>query len=292
VYDKQVRRRRALLATLVACSLVLLTAYFGAAPSSPLHQVQQGIAEVFTPIQAGASKVLSPVRNLFGWVSDTIHAKSENAQLRQKNQVLLQQNDRMRYQLQQDAALLGLRRVDNVANLSQYRPVSANVIAANPQVWYDTVTVDKGSGDGIHAGDAVVGDRGLVGDVASVGSNYAVISEVTSSQFAVGAEVLDGSTHSSGVLEPAVGNPTQLQLQYLPATAPVNPGDPVITSGFRDPANPTFTSCYPPAIPIGTVSSASYNADTNSLQVEVSLAVDLRRITEVQILTRPYGSGC
>ena len=81
VHDKQVRRRRAVLALLVAVSLILLTAYFGESPSSPLHNVQRGIVEVLSPIQQGASKVLSPVQDVAGWFSDTLNAKSQVDQL-------------------------------------------------------------------------------------------------------------------------------------------------------------------------------------------------------------------
>ena len=42
MHDKQVRRRRAVLALLVGISLILLTAYFGESPNSPLHNVQRG----------------------------------------------------------------------------------------------------------------------------------------------------------------------------------------------------------------------------------------------------------
>jgi len=50
VHDKQVRRRRVVLVVLVAVSLILLTAYFGETPSSPLHNVQRGVVEVSSPI--------------------------------------------------------------------------------------------------------------------------------------------------------------------------------------------------------------------------------------------------
>ena len=63
MHDKQVRRRRAVLALLVVVSLILLTAYFGESPQSPLHNVQRGIVQVFSPVQAGASKVLSPIES-------------------------------------------------------------------------------------------------------------------------------------------------------------------------------------------------------------------------------------
>ena len=84
MHDKQVRRRRAVLALLVVVSLILLTAYFGESPQSPLHSVQRGIVQVFSPVQAGASKVLSPVRDVANWVSDTLRAKSNVDKLRKR----------------------------------------------------------------------------------------------------------------------------------------------------------------------------------------------------------------
>ena len=42
MYDKTVRRRRAVLGLLVACSLILLTAYFGESTGGALHGVQRG----------------------------------------------------------------------------------------------------------------------------------------------------------------------------------------------------------------------------------------------------------
>ena len=77
MYDKTVRRRRAVLVLLVVLSLLLLTAYFGEAPSGRLHGVQRGFLTVVSPIQDGANKALKPVRDLFGWFGDTLHAKSQ-----------------------------------------------------------------------------------------------------------------------------------------------------------------------------------------------------------------------
>ena len=81
MYDKTVRRRRAVLVLLVALSLLLLTAYFGEAPSGRLHGVQRGFLTVVSPIQDGANKALKPVRDLFGWFGDTLNAKSQRDKL-------------------------------------------------------------------------------------------------------------------------------------------------------------------------------------------------------------------
>ena len=84
MYDKTVRRRRAVLVLLVALSLILLTAYFREAPGGGLHSVQRGFLTVISPIQDGANKALKPVRDLFGWVGDTLHAKGQRDELRKQ----------------------------------------------------------------------------------------------------------------------------------------------------------------------------------------------------------------
>ena len=88
MYDKTVRRRRLVLGLLVACSLILLTAFFGESSGGGLHSVQRGVLEVVSPIQDGASRVLKPVRDLFGWVGDTLDAKGEVKSLRKERDAL------------------------------------------------------------------------------------------------------------------------------------------------------------------------------------------------------------
>ena len=59
------------------------------------------------------------------------------------------------------------RHVNNVG-VSGYAPVGAHVFSRDPQLWYATIEVDKGSDDGVHINDPVIGDGGLVGKVSTV----------------------------------------------------------------------------------------------------------------------------
>src|SRR5918997_2135479 len=79
---RAVRRRRAVLAGLVALSLALLTAYFGESAGGGLLAVQGGAMDVLAPIQEAANRALKPFRDLFGWVGDTMDAKDERDKLR------------------------------------------------------------------------------------------------------------------------------------------------------------------------------------------------------------------
>jgi rod shape-determining protein MreC len=287
VRDKQVRRRRAVLGLLVVVSLILLTAYFGESSSSPLHTVQRGIVEVLSPIQSGASTALKPVRDVAGWFSDTFHAKSQRDQLRKQVQSLQSKLALAQSAVVQNRQLTRQVGLDNSIGIDAYKPVAAHVIGRDPTLWYATIEVDKGSADGVHVDDPVIGDGGLVGKVSTVGPTFSVVTLITDHSMAVAAQVQD-SAGDTGVLVPAVGSPNQLLLQYLPRTANVQRGQQVVTTGFR---YNQLQSLYPPGIPIGQVSDASQNDLLNNGQVQVNPAVDLRHLDAVQILTRPHAAG-
>jgi rod shape-determining protein MreC len=272
------------LALLVAVSLILLTAYFGESTNSPLHSVQRGIVAVLSPVQQGASTVLSPVRDVAHWFSDTFSAKAERDKLRKQNQQLIKQNASLQAAATQNAQLTKQVGLDNQLSVSSYRPVTGQVISQDPSLWYQTIQVDKGSGDGVSQYDPVTGDGALVGLVTTVGPNYSIVTEITDHSYAVAARALD-TLGDRGVLKPSIGNPNQLLLTDLPSHANISTGELVVTAGFK---SGPLQSLYPPGIPIGTVSDVNPQADLlNNQQVQVSPAADLRHLDVVQILTGP-----
>ena len=287
MHDKRVRRRRAALVALVAASLILLTAYFGGPPSSPLHTIQRGIVQIFSPIQQGASTVLSPVRDVAGWFSDTFHARSQVTQLRKKVQRLTselaqaQEAQVLNRQLSREVHL------DARDNISSYRPVTADVIWHDPTLWYQTIEIDKGSDDGVQVDQPVIGDGALVGKVSTVDPTVSVVQLITDHSVNVAAQVQD-KNGDTGLLVPAVGNPTEMLLQDLPRIVPGQPGPQlgqlVVTAGYK---SGPLNSLYPRGIPIGQVSNASANNLINNNQVQVSPAADLRHLSVVQVLTSP-----
>jgi rod shape-determining protein MreC len=288
VHDKQVRRRRAVLALLVAVSLILLTAYFGESPNSPLHTMQRGIVQVLSPVQSGASQVLSPVRDVANWVSDTLRAKSQRDQLRKQVNELTAQVDTLKTEQEQNNQLtreLGL--VQNIG-LSGYHLVGANVIGRDPSLWYQQVQVDAGSDEGVTENDPVVADGALVGVVTTVDPSVSIVTLITDHSVEVGATVQD-TNNDDGILTPSVGNPNQLLLQDLPGNAQITGGEQVVTSGFR---SGSLTSLYPAGLPIGTVvANVNQNQLFNSNEVQVTPAADLRHFDSVQILTRPHAGN-
>jgi rod shape-determining protein MreC len=283
VYDKTVRRRRAVLALLVALSLLLLTAYFGEAHGGRLHSVQRGFLTVISPIQDGANKALKPVRDLFGWFDDTLHAKSQRDQL-------LKQVDKLRREQISDQGekrsyreLLGMFNLDNRLSVDSYHPVTATVVGKSPNIWYSTVTIDKGEADGVRVEDPVINAEGLVGKVTQTASDGAEVSLITDSTMGVSARI--GTSNATGIVQPKVGDPNDLLLQYLPANTPVTKSEYVVTSGT---VSSPDDSLYPPGIPIGQVTSVDEESAYTS--VNVHPLANLHNLDVVQVLTAGQGT--
>jgi rod shape-determining protein MreC len=241
VHDKTVRRRRAVLGLLVVLSLLLLTAYFGEAPNGRLHAVQRDFLTVVSPIQDGANKALKPVRDMFGWIDNTLHAKSQRDQL-------LKQVDKLRRELVANEAekrsygeLLSLYHLDSGLKVSDYRPVNATVVAKSPNVWYSTVTIDEGESAGVRVNDPVINGEGLVGKVAQTAS---ASSQTARWGFPRGSEWVT----RSGSCSPRWGTPTICCCSTCPPTPPpirVN------TSSHPGPSQAPMTRSTRPVSPSG-----------------------------------------
>ncbi len=277
MYDKTVRRRRAVLILLVVLSLLLLTAYFGEAPGGRLHGVQRAFLTVVSPVQDGANKALKPVRDLFGWFGDTLHAKSQRDELRKQNNVLRSQLAADDSEKRTYRQLIALYKLDQLS-IDSYRPVTSTVVGETPNIWYSTVDIDKGSNAGIHVNDPVINGEGLVGRVASVVGDGAQIDLITDSSMGVSARI--ATSNATGMIQPKVGDPSELLLQYLPANTQAVKGEWVYTSGTV--AAPDY-SLYPPGITIGQITSV--NEESAYKSVNVSPAVNLHNLDVVQVLT-------
>jgi rod shape-determining protein MreC len=288
VYDKQVRRRRAVLVLLVVVSLILLTAYFGESAGSPLHSVQRGVVTVLSPIQEGASRALKPVRDLFGWFGDTARAKKERDQLKAQRDRLLEDVVGYRVALQENAELHRVLALDDSNGLNAYDKRTVRVIGRPPNnLLLDRLQVDAGSSAGVRVGNPVIADGGLVGHVTFVASDSSFVTLITDPSSSVSVKVLNNAG-DTGLLKPSVGDPLDLLVQLLPRHARIRQEDVVVSGGFR---TSELESLYPPNIPIGRVTKADPEELASDQQVHVAPIADLRHLDFVQILVGPSGSS-
>jgi rod shape-determining protein MreC len=280
VYRKQVRRRRAVLVLLVVAALILLSTQFSESDSGPLHSMQRAVASVLGPLEEGATRALKPARDLVNWVDETFKARGQNDDLEAEVQDLRTKLAEAQSAEGENQQLRDLLALDRQGTLAGYAPVTARVIARSPTVWYSTVTVDKGSGDGVKVNDPVVTGDGLVGRVTEVTGGGAEVTLITDNRSAVSARVLpDGP---DGVAEPEVGNPSELLLDFIDKDQAIDQGAMVVTAGW---SNGTISSAYPPGLPIGEISDTAVGDQQTYQRVHVTPFADIRGLDLVQVAT-------
>jgi rod shape-determining protein MreC len=288
VYDRKViRRRRAVLAACVATSILALSAYFGEGPGGLLHGIQRGAQEVLSPIESGASKVFKPFRDLFSWVGDAFDANSENKKLKkdlaQARTELAQARTAAR-DADQLRRMVDLQR--EPAFPDGMNPVTGRVIARSPTDWSSTIQINKGTDDGVTIDDPVITGDGLVGKIEQAAGGTSTVQLITDGEAAVDAAVVPDGT--SGVIRTPVGDPDDLQLDFVREVDSIRKGQTVVTSGFR---RGRLESLFPRGIPIGSIREVDRDELETYQRVHVQPFADFRRIDLVQVLTGdPEGS--
>jgi rod shape-determining protein MreC len=284
VYDhKTIRRRRAVLALLVVACLVLLTASFGDS-SGPVGSVQRGVFQIVSPIQDGASRALSPIRNLFGWFGDTWTAKGDNDDLRRDRDELRQKVADLQGRVRDDADLRAIVDLDRRIGLSELGPVTARVVGVSPTLFLQTININKGAGDGIEVGQAVVGSGGrgggaLIGKVTKVIGGHSQVTLITDQKVRSAAVTEAGVTGTVAVSE---GNPRELILGFA-SSGEVEKGQMVVTRGTEKTGDKP--ALFPPDIPIGEVTEVN-EPGTDAQRVHIRPFANPRRLTYVQVITK------
>ena len=282
MYDRKViRRRRAALALFVGLSLVLLSAYFGEGPGGVLHGVQKGAQEVLSPIESGASKVFKPFRDLGNWVGDAFDATDENKKLKKElaqTRTELAQARSAQRENEQLRAMVDLRKEPSFPQ--GLDPVTARVIARSPTDWSSTIQINKGTDDGVNEDDPVITGDGLIGKISQASGGSATVRLITDGESSVSAMAVPDGT--SGVVRTPVGDPNDLQLDFVRQVNNVKKGQTVVTSGFRV---GRLRSLFPRGIPIGSVRDVDRDELETYQRVHVDPFADFRRLDLVQVLT-------
>ncbi len=281
MYRKQVRRRRAVLVVMIVVSLILISSTFSESDSGPLHTLQQGVATVFSPLEEVADRALKPARDLVNWFDETFDARGENEDLKTELAEVRSELADAERRLGDYEQLGELRElVDEAPAVGEFELVTGRVIARSPTVWYSTVTIDKGSSAGIERNDAVVTGDGLVGRVRDHTAGSSVIELISDHNSAVSAEVLPNGP--TGIVEPQVGDPEDLLLDFIDSNDPIAENSMLSTAGWSD---GVVSSAYPAGIPIGRVTESETTGEDEFQLVHVEPFADLRQLEYVEVLT-------
>jgi rod shape-determining protein MreC len=249
--------------------------------------VQDVVSTIFGPITEGADRVLKPARDLVNWFDETFEARGENDRLNDEVASLRDELARAQSTQLEAKELSRLQELTSGGIVPDgSKPVTTRVVGRSPTVWYSTVTIDKGTSAGIRLNDPVVAADGLAGRITQTTPNTAQVTLITDSESSVTARVLPRG--ATGVVEPNIGDPTDLQLDFLERGSDIGEGQMVVTAGF---STGDLGSIFPPGIPIGEITEATLEEQQAYQRVHLDAFADLRDMNFVRVLTEAGGGG-
>ena len=225
---------------------------------------------IFSEVQRALSAGVTGVRHGWSGYVGLRQVKVENDDLKRQlaaTQVALQEQRALADRTRGLEQLLELR--SHVALTT----VAAEIIAAAATPDFRTVTLDKGTSDGLRKDLAVIASAGVVGRVVVPSVRSATVQLLIDRNAAAGALV--ERSRAQGVI---VGEDGQLRMDYVTDAADVVVGDRVVTSGID--------GIYPKGFVIGRVEAVEKNGGAYK-RITVKPAVDFSSLEEVLIVVTP-----
>lgn len=241
---------------------------------SGVRVLQLVALEVFSHVQAGTASVVNGARGVWGGYFGL-------RGVRVQNQALQQEVADLQVQLQQERALADrsqkLQELLNLKTQATFPTLAAEVIAGNPDPLMRTVTINRGSADGVQADMAVIAPSGIVGRVLGPTARHAArVQLIIDRNAAAGA--LTERTRAGGMVVGADADPA-LKLDLVSNLSDVKPGDNVIASGVD--------GIFPKGYQIGTIERADHAGGGLYWNITVRPAVDFSSLEDVLVVMVP-----
>jgi len=278
VIRQRPRSTRLLVVALVSISLAVITLDYRQRDSGPLAVAGDAAKAFMAPMQEAVTTVTEPVGDFFSGLAHLPSLADENERLREENAALIaggQIAATQRLRHEELLALMGLRdSLDPTA-------VTAHVIGNSVSNFEYTMTIDKGSADGIETGQPVATGSAdapmLVGRVVSVTTISADVLLIIDRDLAVAATI--GNSQEAGLVEGQGASDLRMSL-VEPGTL-IEGGESVFTQGYQLDGQPGL---YPPDMLIGQVSRLIESENETQQYVEVRPAVDFETLQFVLVL--------
>ncbi|HUK55683.1 MAG TPA: rod shape-determining protein MreC [Nitrospiria bacterium] len=236
----------------------------------PVYFLGRPVVFLVSGLQKGLARTSDGFANVWRGYINLISVQRENGVLKQDLARLQSENLRLQEAAQADERL---RLLLDFKKANAYSMVPASVIGRDPSNWYRTLTIDKGTRDGVAIDMGVINPAGVVGRVIKTDPTLSQVLLVTDRNSAVAA--LIQRTRDEGLVQ---GTERGLaRIKYLSLLADLKEGDLVLTSGL--------TGNFPKGLPIGTLGRVTKKDLDLFQQAEVVPSVDFSKLEEVLVIT-------
>jgi rod shape-determining protein MreC len=229
--------------------------------------------EAFSHVQRAAAATISGTRGVWGHYVALRGLRTENDALKKEVAAL-------QVRLQEEHALAGrsakLQELLDLKTEAGLPTLAAQVIAGNPNPGMRTITIDRGSADGVMADMAVIAPAGVVGRVVGPPARHAARVQLLVDRNAA-AGALTERARAGGMIVGLEADPP-LKMELVSNLADVKAGDAVIASGVD--------GIYPKGFRIGRIERSERGAGLYRT-ITVRPTVDFSSLEEVLVVLVP-----
>ncbi len=254
---------------LLSCLLIVGDTRFKYFP-----QLRQAIGVVIFPLQQIAYIPASIHDQVEEFIA-SFNLLEENIQLRQ---IYLENREQLLKLASLEAENIHLRNllgaVQQIETKTRTKAVLAEILYTPRDPFNHKITLNKGGQHHIQLGQAVIDDKGIVGQVTQLYPWSSEVTLLTDRDHSVPVQVVRNSLRS---VVSGTGKNDQLELRYLSVNTDIQQGDQLVTSGIG--------GVYPPGIPVATVLRIERDPTGDFAQIISTPVAGVDRNRQVLILS-------
>lgn len=254
----------------IVASMALMALYSNEGDGGAVHTARGIVATVASPFQRIGAVISLPFQAVGNALTNAAAPTEDLLTLQQENERLRAQTIRFQeYQTENERlrALLDMKESYSLVS------TGARVISQSADSWNRTITIDKGSADGLTVGMPVMNGDGLLGQIESVSPVSSVVRLITDDTG--GVSVILQNSRAEGVLSGNVDG--VLEVDFVPISTQVQLGEAVLTSGLG--------GVYPKGLVVGAVTRIDGGGADTYYRLVVQPLGEINVNEEVLVLT-------
>lgn len=258
---------------LLSVSFLILIGY--TAKREKMSAAENGLGVVLNIFQGNLYNLNYKIKNSVSFILNLNDVKKENETLVKENNNLKDKS------LKYDDLVKENERLKKMLNFkdqrTEYNYLGCDIIGKSGDNWLDGFVINRGSDDGLKDKMIVMTGEGLVGQVTTVGSNWAIVQSLINENIAVAATV-STTRENDGVVKGYRDYNDRLlaKLYYLPLDSQVKEGDIIFTSGLG--------GLYPKDIKIGSVISIEEDKGKLIKNALIEPSVNFNKLEELFVI--------
>jgi rod shape-determining protein MreC len=249
--------------------IILVTVSVNSDPNREPTVFERALLEIVGTFQEGVSLSTRGLENVWREYFYLVGLHEENRRLKKALEhargevTLLRETERTNRRLQ---------KLMNFSKDYDLPVVGARVVAWDPGPWFKTLTIDRGTANGLVTGLPVVNEQGVVGRVVEVSPRFAKVLLITDYNSRIDALV--SRNRERGIV--AGRGEKTLGILYVRKNIELMRGDMVVTSGMG--------GMFPKGIPLGRISRIKRTGHDIFLEIDMTPAVDFDHLEELLVI--------